>query len=107
MTAASHLGNHTPPLQMSWLSTYAGTKSSFSVKFHIQGMLQRYCYPLLPASTNLQHHLFAGEREFLFLYHDHKCKLMPFVAAQVCHLAEQDLAVAVASFPDPLLQLPH
>ena len=32
---------------------------------------------------------------------------MPFVAAQVCHLAEQDLAVAVASFPDPLLQLPH
>ena len=32
---------------------------------------------------------------------------MLFLAAQVCHLAKQNLAVAVAILPDPLLQLPN
>lgn len=32
---------------------------------------------------------------------------MPFLAAQVCHLAKQNSAVAVATLPDPLLRLPN
>lgn len=66
ITSASHMGNNTPQLQMVWPSTYVWTNSSFSIKFHFQGTLLKYCYPLLLASTNIQHYLFFLRRESFF-----------------------------------------